>query len=145
LSAALLDRLAQRADHLGLSTDALRAAEEAMSAAQASWHRLAAEWGDITTETRFLTSPAMIEASDLLVRLGRLACDNPSWTPTAGHQAPLREPSIIAPDAAAAAAALAAVHHAACAFARVAAADLSAVRAARQADRLYVPVRTLPE
>ena len=40
---------------------------------------------------------------------------------------------------------IAAVHRSAYAFARVAAADLSAVQSADRAGRLYVPTRTLPE
>jgi hypothetical protein len=116
-----------------------------MAAARAGWERLAAEWGGMTTETRFLASTSVTEASDLVLRLGRLARDDPAWTPQAGRGVPLRDPAGIAPDAAAVAAAVAAVHHVACAFGRVAAGDLTAVRAACRAGRLHVPTRTMPE
>jgi len=143
LSSAMLAGLAGLAGPLGLPGEDLYAAADALAAAQASWQQLAAAWGLITTETRFLVSRPMTEASDLLVRLGRLACDNPAWTPQAADQAPLRDPAGLAPDSGTAAAVLAAVHHAACALERVAAADLDAVQAARRARRLYVPVRVI--
>ena len=145
LTEAVLRSLAARAGPLGLPEGDLHAAAAALAASQASWHQVTAAWGLITTETRFLATPAVTEASDLIVRLGRLACDNPAWTPAAAHHAPLRDPAVLAPDAAAAAAIVAAVHYAACAFERVAAADLGAVEAARQALRLYVPTRIIPD
>ena len=145
LTEAVLRSLAARAGPLGLPEGELHAAAAALAASQASWHQVTAAWGLITTETRFLATPAVTEASDLIVRLGRLACDDPAWTPAAAHHAPLRDPAVLAPDAAAAAAIVAAAHYAACAFERVAAADLGAVEAARQALRLYVPTRIIPD
>ncbi len=145
LTEAVLRSLAARAGPLGLPEGELHAAAAALAASQASWHQVTAAWGLITTETRFLATQAVTEASDLIVRLGRLACDNPAWTPSAAHHAPLRDPAVLAPDAAAAAAIVAAVHYAACAFERVAAADLGAVEAAHQALRLYVPTRIIPD
>ena len=145
LSAAMLGALASRAGPLGLPGSGLDAAAAAVTAAQEAWQRVTTAWGLLTTETRFLVVPAVTEASDLIVRLGRLACDNPQWTPQAAHQAPLRAPDVLAPDAAAAAVVIAAVHHAACAFEQVAAADLAAVKLACRARRLYVPTRALEE
>ena len=144
LSTAMLRSLAARSGPLSLPADGLHSAAAAVAAAQEAWQRLAAAWGLLTTETRFLASPAVTEASDLVVRLGRLACDNPQWTPEASHRAPLRDPDVLAPDAGTAAVVIAAVHHAACAFERVAAADQDAVQLACRARRLYVPVRVLP-
>ena len=128
LSTAMLRSLAARSGPLSLPADGLHSAAAAVAAAQEAWQRLAAAWGLLTTETRFLASPAVTEASDLVVRLGRLACDNPQWTPESSHRAPLRDPDVLAPDAGTAAVVIAAVHHAACAFERVAAADLDAVQ-----------------
>jgi hypothetical protein len=145
LSAALLRSVARRAGPLGLPREQLRAAMHAMAAAQARWHHVAGQWGHLTTETRFLASGTVTEASDLLVRLGRLACDNPAWTPAAVQRAPLRDPALLAPDEPAAAGIVAAVHHSACAFECVAAADLESVQAATRAQRLFVPTRTLSE
>jgi hypothetical protein len=144
LSAALLRSLSDRAGPLGLPAADLDAAADAMTAAQEAWQQLAAAWGLLTTETRFLPTAAVTEASDLVIRLGRLACDNPHWTPEAAHAALPRDPVTLAPDPGTAAVIIAAVHHAACAFDRVAAADHSAVRLARRAGRLYIPVRVLP-
>lgn len=145
LSELILRSVADRAGQLGLPGGGeIRAAGAAMAAARAGWQRLAAEWGGMTTETRFLASTTVIEASDLVLRLGRMARDDPAWTPQAGRDVPLRDPAGVAPDAGAAAAAVAAVHHSACAFERVAAGDLGAVRAAARAGRLHVPTRTMP-
>ena len=143
LSAAMLRSLAARAGPLGLPASDLDAAAAAVTTAQEAWQRLAAAWGLLTTETRFLATAAVTEASDLVIRFGRLACDNPQWTPEAAQRAPFREPAVLAPDAATAAVIIAAVHHGACAFERVAAADMAAAGLARRAGRLYVPVRVL--
>ena len=102
-------------------------------------------WNTIITERRLMSTLAMSEASDLLLRMGRLVWDNPQWTPAradrgpAGTQPPLppewrRSPPSCQP-----------AHHAADALARVAITDTATVQAAAQAGRLYVPTRTLPD
>ena len=87
----------------------------------------------------------MTELSDLLLRMGRLARDNPHWAPARADRAPLRPPADLAPDADAVRAVVAAVHHAVDALAGLAIVDLKAVAAADRASRLYVPTRLVPE
>jgi hypothetical protein len=146
ISQIILASAAARAVQLALPGAAqVAAAADAMAAAIPRWHVLAIRLGQVSTETRFLASPAVTEASDLIVRLGRLARTDPAWTPAARNTAPVRSPARTAPDPAAAAAIITAVHHAACAAEATAIADQAAIRAAYRAGRLYVPTRSLPE
>jgi len=123
----------------------LRGAAEAASHACASWRNVTASWSQMTTETTGLTSPGLPDMGDLIVRLGRLAFDDADWTPTRARQARLRGPANLAFTDEQPTAILAAVHHAADALARVAAADTDTVGTAIRAQRLYAPTRTLPE
>src|ERR1700722_8520734 len=52
-----------------------------LAAAREAWIRSASVWGDFTTETRSVSNPAVLEMGDLVIRMGRLAFDNPQWTP----------------------------------------------------------------
>ena len=62
----------------------------------------------------------MSEASDLLLRMGRLVWDNPQWTPARADRAPRRDPAALAPGNAAFTAVVSAAHQAADALARAA-------------------------
>ena len=97
------------------------------------------------TESRLLQTAAMAEASDLVLRMGRLVWDNPHWTPARSDRAAQRTPAALAPGPAAINAVIAAAHQATDALARVAMTDIEAARAADRAGRLYVPTRSLPE
>jgi len=127
------------------------AVSQLVSAAQAAagacdrWREVAAAWTDVTTETRGLTSPSIADTGDLVVRLGRLAFADPGWSPVRGRTAPVREIADLAPDGQQAADVVGAMHHAADALARVAIADVHAVRGALRRSRIHVPSRTLPE
>lgn len=123
----------------------LRGAAEAASRACASWRNVTASWRQMTTETTGLTSPGIPDTGDLIVRLGRLAFDDTDWTPARARQARLRGLADLAVTGEQATAVLAAVHHAADALARVAAADTDTVDTAIGDRRLYAPTRTLPE
>ena len=79
-----------------------------------------------------------------MLRTGRLAFTDPEWLPDRARSSPLRDPADLAPDAGHAIAIASAVHHTADALARMADADLQAVKAAVHVERLYVPTRTLP-
>jgi hypothetical protein len=86
----------------------------------------------------------MTDASDLVLRIGRLTWDDPRWTPAHSRRAPLRPPAQMAPDTDAVRVVIAAVHQAVDAMAVVAEADGDAVVTAAAAGRFYVPTRSLP-
>jgi hypothetical protein len=128
-----------------LATEAARlpAAADAVAQAWRAWRQVSAAWMDLTTETQGHRSAVETDMGDLVLRLGRLAWDDPQWTPTSGRTArPRAAADLVGGDAVGVL--LAAMHQAADAFAQVAAADLAAVRAADRADRLYIPTRSLP-
>jgi hypothetical protein len=97
------------------------------------------------TEARLLPTPAMTDASDLVLRMGRLVWDNPRWTPAHSGRAARRPPAALSPGPAAIKSILAAAHQAIDALALVAKTDGEAVEIAMRAGRLYVPTRSLPE
>ncbi len=148
LAELALRALAARAGQLtGLPVTAaqLDSAADGLAGMRAAWQRVDRMWDAIITESRLLQSPAMTEASDLVLRMGRLVWDNPRWTPARCDRAPRRSPAALAAGPAAITAVVAAVHHAADAVARIAVTDIEAVKAAGQAGRLYVPTRSLHE
>jgi hypothetical protein len=116
-----------------------------MVAMCAAWNQVDRMWDVMITESRMLPTQAMTDASDLVLRMGRLVWDDPHWTPAHSRRAPLRNPVALAPGTSAVAAVVAAVHQSVDALARLAKADMNAVEAADQAGRLYVPTRSLPE
>ncbi len=144
-SALILESLPARPGQLdGRPGRALRQkAAGVMAQSWQAWRQVATAWTGLSTETRGHASPAVTEISDLVLRLGRLARDDPAWAPGREQSGTLRDwaGSVTGDDVLAG---LAAVHQAADAFAQVAAADLEAVAAADSAGRLYVRTRTLP-
>ena len=148
LSEHMLRSLAGRAGQWQWPPDTgpqLHATAEASGEACTQWQEVVIAWGDLCTESRGLTAPGITDTSDLVLRVGRLAFTDPDWTPSqARRTAPLRDPADLAPDAAHAAVLVSALHQATDALARVAAAALPDVSAAENAERLYVPTRTLP-
>jgi hypothetical protein len=144
LAGPVLRTLAQIPD--GGTAGELRAAARSLSVARDSWCELAAAWAGITTETSLVATRANTETSDLVLRIGRLALDNPQWTPARVHRdSPLRAPSALVGDRASVAEVTSAVHQAADALAVMAAANLTGVTAAAAADRFHVPTRTLTD
>jgi hypothetical protein len=123
----------------------LRAAADFMADMRAAWHGVDRMWDMMITERRRMpASTAMTDASDLVLRIGRLTWDDPRWTPAHSRRAPLRPPAMMAPDADAVRVVIAAVHQAVDAIAVVAETDGDAVVTASAAGRLYVPTRSLP-
>ena len=148
ISHLMLTALAHRAslfDDTPAVTAQLRAAADSTASACTRWREVRAAWQDITTETTGLTAAVIPDTRDLIVRLGRLAFNQPRWTPVRARRAPPRDPADLAPDPAQAAAVTAAIHHAADTLAAMADTDLRAVQQARSADRLYMPTRKLPD
>jgi hypothetical protein len=148
VSELALRSLASRTSELPsppLTEAQLRAAADLMADMRAAWHEVDRRWDTMITESRRPpASTAMTDASDLVLRIGRLTWDDPRWTPAHSRRAPLRPPAVIAPDADAVRAVIAAVHQAADAMAVVAETDGDAVVTASAAGRLYVPTRSLP-
>ena len=120
-------------------------AADGLAGMRTAWQRVDRAWDAIITESRLLQSPAMTEASDLVLRMGRLVWDNPHWTPARSDRAPQRAPAALARGQTAITSVIAAAHQAVDALARVAMTDIEAVDAADRAGRLYVPTRLLPE
>lgn len=148
LSEMALRALATRTGQLAsspVSEAQLSDAADLMVGTRAAWHQVDGIWDMMITESRLLPAPVMTDASDLVLRMGRLVWDDPHWTPAHSRSAPPRSPAALAPGTDALAAVVAAVHHSADALARVAKADGDAAEAAERAGRLYVPTRSLPE
>ena len=141
LAAQTLDVLAAHPSVAGTLRERLGDAASSLVTARESWRNTARMWQVITTETTSPDSPTTADATDLVVRLGRLAFGEPGWTPADAHKPRPRAPGSVAPGVVAAA--LGAVHEAADAVTRVACADLTALGAVGQAGRLYMRARTL--
>lgn len=116
-----------------------------MAGTRAAWSQVDRAWDTMMTESRMLATPAMTDASDLLLRMGRLAWDDPQWTPDRSRRAPSRTPASLIPEPHLITTVVAAIHHWADALARIAETEIAAVDAAARAGRLYVPTRSLPE
>jgi hypothetical protein len=148
LSELALRSLAVRAGQLAglaVTEERLHGAADSMVGMRKAWQRVDLIWNTVITERRLLPTPAMSEASDLLLRMGRLVWDNPQWTPARAHRGPRRAPAALAPGTATFTAVVSAAHNAADALARVAITDITTVEAAARNGRLYVPTRSLPE
>jgi hypothetical protein len=147
LSELALRSLATRASQLSsppASETQLDTAADFMTGMRAAWQQVDRLWDGMITERKLRPTSAMTDASDLVLRLGRLVWDNPYWTPARAQRARLRPPSVMAPGAADFNAVVAAAHQAIDALAVVAKADGQGVEAASAAGRLYVPTRSLP-
>ncbi len=148
LSELALGALATRAGQLPgppASKAQLLDVADFMAGMRTAWHQVDRMWDVMITESRLLPTQAMTDASDLVLRMGRLVWDDPHWTPAHSRRAPLRNPAALAPETDAVTTVIAAVHQSVDALARLAKADMDAVEAADQAGRLYVPTRSLPE
>ena len=148
LSELALGALATRAGQLPgppASEAQLHDVADLMVGMRTAWHQVDRMWDVMITESRMLPTQAMTDASDLVLRMGRLVWDDPHWTPAHSRRAPLRNPAAMAPGTDAVTTVIAAVHQSVDALARLAKADMDAVEAADQAGRLYVPTRSLPE
>src|SRR6185437_4885714 len=84
------------------------------------------------------------EINDLLQRIGRIAYQNPAWTPAAADASLPRNPADLAPTLGDMCNVLAAVHRTTDALARIAATDSWRVSQAEADGRLYIATRLLP-
>ena len=134
LSELALGALATRAGQLPgspASEARLRDVAEFMVGMRAAWHQVDRMWDVMITESRMLPTQAMTDASDLVLRMGRLVWDDPHWTPAHSRRAPLRNPAALAPETGVVTTVIAAVHQSVDALARLAKAEMNAVGAAR--------------
>ncbi len=138
----LLRSLASQPDTLPVPPAQLQQAADALHQATLAWRQAAAQWAGLATQTRGLASPVVTEIGDLLLRMGRLAWQDPHWTPAQHPAAAMPATAALAPGARQITAAM---HQAADALAHLAAADATAITATGRAGRLYVRTRTLPE
>jgi hypothetical protein len=122
----------------------LAAAAAAAAAARAAWLLAARAWDQMTTDCHGDPSQAALDAEDLALWTGRLACADPSWTPARELSRSARPAADLAGSQPALTGTAAAVHHAASALYRLAAAGHAQAEAAAAAGRLYVPTRSLP-
>jgi len=149
-SELILRSLAERARQLDLSP-AIRAqltsAADDLSHTWPAFREIARHWDTISTGAHRGRdiSPIASELDDLVLRTGRLAYDNPRWTPDRAGAGPARDPADLAATVSDVRIALGAVHHAIDAINHIAACDTDAVRDAISAGRLYLPTRLLPE
>jgi hypothetical protein len=146
LSELALRSLADRARQIPGSPAAgaqLDNAADRLVGMRTAWQGAGRMWDAMFTESRLLETPAMTEASDLVLRMGRLVRDNPGWTPARADRAPRRTPAALAPGPAAVNAVVAAAHQAVDALVHVAMTDIETLKAADQAGRLYITMRSL--
>jgi len=106
----LLRVLASQPGVLPVPSGQLQQAAETLHHATLAWRQAAARWLDLATETRGQASPVVTEIGDLVLRMGRLAWNDPHWTPDRRHPTPART---AASQAAGARQVVAAVHQAA--------------------------------
>jgi hypothetical protein len=142
-SELILTTLAGHGDALGAAQ--VRDAAEATGWSWAAWRDVSTAWASLATDTHGRTPAATTDLSDLVLRLGRLAWNDPGWTPERARGIPMRAAADLAPGPWQLRAVVAAVHQAADALGRVAAADRDAVTLADRVERLYVTTRSLPD
>jgi len=98
-SELLLRSLASRAGHRETDsaiTAGLDRAADAAGQAWPAWRAVAHVWDIVTTGASSAISPVTAELADLVLWTGRLACDNPRWTPASGDASRLRGPADLA-------------------------------------------------
>src|ERR1019366_1602466 len=97
-SELILRALVQRAADLGAGSAIearLSAAAIAVNQAWTAWRTLTDGWGLISTnaDQAVGVSPVAADISDLALRMGRLAYQNPGWTPACGSASATRSPA----------------------------------------------------
>ncbi len=129
---------AELGEQLGKAADAAGAARQA-------WLDAARQWRSITTDARGPMTRVDAETRDLALWTGRLAYDDPAWTPQQGPSRAIRRPEHLAAGPEDLAGVVAAVHHACETLAQLADAEHERVATAGQAGRLLVLTRSLPD
>jgi len=118
----------------------LAAAAAALDQASQAWRQAAISWLPIATAARGTTSPATNDLTDLMLRLGRLAWNDPGWSPTSppnSYRRPAEDSQLTTT--------LAATHQATDALATLGIDTLAAITLAAHTRQLHVLTRTLPD
>jgi hypothetical protein len=148
-SELVLRTLTHRAADLGAGPAIeahLRTAASTMNDAWTAWRTLTGDWDVISTNADGArgVSPVAAESPDLALRIGRLAYQDPGWTPACGSASHTRDPAVLAPAIDDVRNVVAAVHYATHAITQLATQDRRAVRTAAADRRLYLPTRLIP-
>jgi hypothetical protein len=108
----------------------LRVAAATAGRAASLWQHVSAAWAGFRTATLPETTTTMTDASDLIIRLGRLAYGDPRWTPTTGTGISPRHPDQ-------ARTVLAVLHHTADMLTRLSVGDLTAIASTISSGQFY--------
>ncbi|MHB1430824.1 MAG: hypothetical protein ACYCVZ_01730 [Streptosporangiaceae bacterium] len=143
----VLGTLARRVGEGGPAelAEQLAKAADAAGAARQAWIDAARQWRSITTDARGPMTRVDAETRDLALWTGRLAYDDPAWTPQQGPSRAIRRPEHLAAGPEDLVGVVAAVHHACETLAQLADAEHERVATAGQAGRLLVLTRSLPD
>ncbi len=106
-----------------------------------SWQAVARSWSGSSREA----SPLAAEFTDLVIWVGRLARDNPAWTPSRADASVMRDPALLAPDDDQLDDILQALLQAATAIAGTARQDTRNVKLIAHQRGLYIPTRLAAE
>jgi hypothetical protein len=121
---------------------ALRQAAVASHKSWTAWRIVTRAWDTLTTGPAVTITPTAAEISDLVLWTGKLARQNPAWTPTCRHASPGRHPAGLAAEITNV---LAALRDANDALTRIAAHDHEAVGHTATRGGLFVPRSLLPD
>jgi hypothetical protein len=123
---------------------ALRQARDAAHDAWRAWRTVAHQWDTFTTGLPQGLSRVAAEISDLAVWTGRLAHNDPGWTPARNRTSPLRTAAALADSPPVLTVVITALCQASDALASIARVDRESVRAALASGAVFVPTRLLP-
>lgn len=145
-SELILRQLAEPGIHPPTAAAVATSIEQAAQAASRSWRAwrdIAHDWDIFTTNRGTTFTPLAAEIGDLVLWAGRLAHNDPSWTPARSHASQLR-PGADLTGTGTFTAVVTALHNASDALTRIAAYASEHVRWAAARDHVYVPTRLLP-
>jgi hypothetical protein len=133
--------LASHATEFGLPglAQRLRTSSRAAGRARQAWLQATISWESIQTDTTKGTPPLTAEVTDLVMWTGRLADNDPNWSPAMRKASAARTGPALASTPADLALVVDAVRQAASAVVAIAAADYTRIRTAAQSGRLLTP------
>ncbi len=102
ISGQILRLLMARCRRLGLAetTNALAEAEMRVGELADKWTEVTALWQEVSCDGRVRLDQMMVDAGDLVVRLGRMAYADRGWRPSANAVTKLVQPYVLAPEVA---------------------------------------------
>jgi hypothetical protein len=120
----------------------LQQAAQACRQSTTAWRIVTHAWDTFTTGPALTLAPVAAEIGDLVLRAGRLARQNPQWTPALRQASPARHPADLADQITNV---LAALREANDALTQIAAHDRDTVHLAARRGHLFVPRRLLSD